>query len=180
MQAGGLGDLGAADLLLFGAVVTGAAGYTEGGMLARELGPWQTVSWALVLSAPIVTVLAVVAWNGHAPHASLGQWLSLAYIGSISAYFGFFAWYHGLAIGDMAQVSQVQLVQPVLSLIWSAVLIHERLSLTTALGGAAVIACASFAVRARTARAHHPDPGLSSEDPGLPQPEASQHVWTAK
>jgi drug/metabolite transporter (DMT)-like permease len=64
-------------------------------------------------------------------------------------FLGFFAWYRGLAIGPMAQVSQVQLVQPVLSICWAALLLHEQLTWPTVLGGLAVIACAGAAVRSR-------------------------------
>lgn len=150
IQAGGLKDLQGADAVLFGAVVTGAAGYTEGGTLARELGPWQTVSWALVVSSPIMVILTVVAWHHQAPHATASQWLSLAYLGGISAYLGFFAWYHGLAIGEMARVSQVQLIQPVLSLIWAWLLLGESITATTILGGLIVIGCAASATCSRS------------------------------
>ena len=61
LQNGGLGSLHWADLLLFGAVLAAALGYAEGGLLARELGSWQTVSWALLLAAPLMLVLTTVA-----------------------------------------------------------------------------------------------------------------------
>jgi drug/metabolite transporter (DMT)-like permease len=64
-------------------------------------------------------------------------------------FLGFFAWYRGLAIGPMAQVSQTQLVQPVLSIAWAVLLLGEALTLPTVLGGLAVIVCAWVAVRVR-------------------------------
>ena len=64
-------------------------------------------------------------------------------------FLGFFAWYRGLAIGPMSQVSQVQLVQPVLTITWAALLLHEPLGWSTVLGGLAVIGCAALAVRSR-------------------------------
>jgi drug/metabolite transporter (DMT)-like permease len=67
----------------------------------------------------------------------------------ISMFLGFFAWYRGLAIGPMAQVSQVQLVQPVLSIVWAGLLLGEHLTWTTILGGVVVLLCAGSAVRAR-------------------------------
>lgn len=121
IQGGGFGQLGLADLLLFGAVVAAAIGYAEGGLLARELGAWQTVSWA-----------------------------AFGYLAVVSMFLGFFAWYHGLAIGPMAQVSQVQLVQPVLSITWAALFLGEELTVPTVIGGAVVILCAGIAVRIRS------------------------------
>ncbi len=149
LQNGGLGQLHWADLLLFGAVVAAAIGYAEGGLLARELGSWQTVSWALVLSAPLMTLLVAVSVAGETPSATPTQWLAFLYLCVVSMYLGFFAWYRGLAIGPMAQVSQVQLVQPVMSILWAALILREALTWPTVLGGLVVIACARFAVRAR-------------------------------
>ena len=149
VQSGGLGHLRWADLLLFAAVLLAAIGYAEGGLLAREMGPWQTVSWALVVSAPLMLALTVVAVHHQAPSATSTQWAAFAYLGAISMFLAFFAWYRGLAIGPMAQVSQVQLVQPVLSIGWAALLLHEQLTPTTVGGGLLVIACATAAVRVR-------------------------------
>lgn len=149
MQGGGLGALHGADLLLFGAVVAAAIGYAEGGLLARELGSWQTISWALVLAAPLMTALACSAAVAEPPHATPVEWLAFAYLAAVSMFLGFFAWYRGLAIGPMAQVSQIQLVQPVMGIAWAALLLRESIGWPTVLGGLAVIAGAALAVRSR-------------------------------
>jgi drug/metabolite transporter (DMT)-like permease len=149
VQHGGLGGLSWADLLLFGAVLAAAVGYGEGGLLSRELGSWQTVSWALLLAAPLMLTLTVVSVAQQAPSASSVQWLAFGYLSVVSMYLGFFAWYRGLAIGPMTTVSQVQLVQPVLSISWATLLLREQLTWATALGGLVVILCARTAVRTR-------------------------------
>lgn len=149
LQNGGLGSLTGADLLLFGAVIAAAIGYAEGGLLARELGSWQTVSWALIVAAPLMAVLTVVSALHQPPAATPVQWLAFTYLAAVSMFVGFFAWYRGLAIGPMAQVSQIQLVQPVMSIAWAALLLHEPIGWATAVGGLAVIACAALAVRTR-------------------------------
>ncbi|MCP2636083.1 DMT family transporter [Microbacterium sp. HD4P20] len=150
LQNGGMGGLGAADLLLFLAVVACAIGYAEGGLLARELGAWQTVSWALVLAAPLMIGATFFAIVQQPPRADPVEWAAFAYLGVVSMFLGFFAWYRGLAIGPMAQVSQVQLVQPVLSILWAAILLHEGIGWPTVIGGFAVIGCAALAVRTRS------------------------------
>lgn len=149
VQSGGFGQLHWTDLLLFGAVVAAAIGYAEGGLLARELGAWQTVSWALVLAAPLMVFLTALSIAQQPPLGTPVQWAAFAYLGVVSMFLGFFAWYHGLAIGPMAQVSQVQLVQPVLSICWAGLLLGENLTWTTIIGGLAVILSAGIAVRAR-------------------------------
>lgn len=152
LQNGGLGALHWSDLLLFGAVVAAAVGYAEGGLLARELGSWQTISWALVLAAPVMTACCLASVAGRELTGTPAAWLALAYLGVISMFLGFFAWYRGLAIGPMAQVSQVQLVQPVLSILWAALILHEPVGWPTLVGGLAIIACAALAVRTRLHR----------------------------
>lgn len=156
LQGGGIGNLHSSDLLLFGAVVAAAIGYAEGGLLSRELGSWQTVSWALVVASPLMVLLTVIAGLDQAPHATPTQWWAFSYLCLVSMFLGFFAWYRGLAIGPIATVSQVQLVQPVLSICWATVLLGEELTWATAVGGLAAIGCAAVAVRARLAASATP------------------------
>lgn len=143
-----------ADLWLVAAVISAAVGYAEGGMLARELGAWQTISWALVLFAPVMLTLTVVSARLDPPHASAGQWAAFGYLGAVSMFAGFVAWYRGLALGPMAQVSQVQLTQPVMTLLWATLLLHEHPAPITVLGGIIVILCTAGAVRSRAPKPH--------------------------
>ncbi|WP_157555166.1 DMT family transporter, partial [Microbacterium paraoxydans] len=152
LQNGTPGALRPADLQLFGAVIAAAVGYAEGGLLARELGAWQTISWALVLAAPVMLAVAVAAGVAAPPIATPTAWLAFAYLAAVSMFLGFFAWYRGLAIGPMAQVSQIQLVQPVMGITWAAFLFHEDVGGATVLGGLAVVLCAGLAVRTRSSR----------------------------
>jgi drug/metabolite transporter (DMT)-like permease len=118
-------------------------------VLSRDLGSWQTISWALVLASPLTIVLTGVAVPQQPPTGTPVEWAAFGYLAAVSAFLGFFAWYRGLAIGPMAQVSQVQLSQPVLSICWAALLLGEEITGATVLGGLAVIACALLAVRSR-------------------------------
>jgi drug/metabolite transporter (DMT)-like permease len=149
VQSGGVGHLQWADLLLLGAVACAAIGYAEGGLLAREFGSWQTIAWALVLAAPAMLVLAVVSLLDQPPSATPVQWAAFGYLAVVSMFLGFFAWYRGLAAGPMAQVSQVQLLQPVMSICWAALLLGEAITWTTAIGAVTIILLAGAAVRVR-------------------------------
>ncbi|MEV6324792.1 DMT family transporter [Nocardia sp. NPDC051787] len=149
LQSGGIGRIHWADLLLFGAVLAAAVGYSEGALLAREIGSWQTVSWALVLSSPLMLTLTGIAFGRRTPSGTAVEWACFAYLSAVSMYLGFFAWYRGLAIGPMSRVSQAQLVQPVMSICWAALLLGEYIGWLTFVGGLVVIACAGGAVRNR-------------------------------
>ncbi len=149
LQGGGPAGLEWADLLLFGAVVACGLGYAEGGVLSRDLGAWQTTSWGLVLASPLMLSLNVIAVVRQPPTGSVVEWSAFGYLAVVSAFLGFFAWYRGLAIGPMARVSQVQLTQPVMSILWAALLLGEALTWISVLGGLAVVACTLSAVRSR-------------------------------
>ncbi|WP_394685805.1 DMT family transporter [uncultured Microbacterium sp.] len=150
------GGLQVSDLLLLGAVASAAVGYAEGGVLSRELGAWQTISWALVLSSPVMVGLTLFSAIRTPISADPAAWGSFAYLAVVSMFLGFVAWYRGLAIGPMARVSQLQLAQPVLSLVWAALVLGEPLTLGTVAGGLAVIACAAIAVTIRQRSAAAP------------------------
>jgi drug/metabolite transporter (DMT)-like permease len=141
-----------ADGLILIAVALGALGYAEGGQLARTLGGWQVISWALVLSAPVL--LPIVAWSAarHGLAASPLAWGCVAYVALVSMYFAFFAWYRGLAQGGVARVGQVQLLQPVLTLLWSALLLGEQISGAMIAAAAAVLGSVALTQRSRVAR----------------------------
>ncbi len=120
--------LTAGDLALLGAVLIASIGYVEGGRMSREIGSWQTICWALIVSAPflIIPIGYSVAQNGVA--ASTSAWLGFAYVSLFSMFLGFFAWYRGLALGGIARVGQVQLLQPFLTIIWSSLLLGEQIT----------------------------------------------------
>jgi len=150
MQNGGLGRLHTSDALLFAAVIVCAVAYAEGGVLSRELGSWQTISWALVLASPAMAILTGLSVIEQPPSGGPSEWWSFGYLGVVSMFLGFVAWYRGLAIGPLAQVSQVQLTQPVMSIGWAALLLHEKITWPTLFGGTAIICCALVAVRSRS------------------------------
>ena len=139
-------------LLVLLAVLLCALGYAEGGALAQETGGWRVISWSLVIFAPFIAPF--VAWSvfgsGGAGLAGAGvaAWACFAYVSVVSMFLGFFAWYRGLAEGGVARVGQVQLSQPVLTLVWSALLLGERVGPFTVL--CALLVLASVAVGQRT------------------------------
>src|SRR5665811_215325 len=133
------------DLILLAAVLLAALGYAEGGRLARELGGWRVISLSLVFSAPLLApILGWMLVDDGMPEASADAWLSFLYLGSVSMFLGFFPWYRGLALGGVARVGQVQLVQPVFSLVWAALLLGEHITFGTALAALVVIATAAL------------------------------------
>ena len=149
LAGGGLQGLQPGDLLLLGAVVTAAIGYAEGALLSREIGSWQTICWALVLALPVTIAITAVTVVPGWPQAGAPAWLAFGYMALFSMFLGFFAWYRGLAIGPIARVSQIQLVQPVLTIVWSALLLGEALEWSVWVGALVVILFAGIAVRAR-------------------------------
>ncbi len=149
----GGGGLGAGDAELLLAVVLCAVGYAEGGRLSRELGGARTICWALVLSLPVTVAVSAAALAAHGAHAGAGAWLGFSYVSLVSMFLGFFAWYAGLARGGVAKIGQVQLAQPVLGLLWAALVLGEAVGLATIAAALAVLACVVATQRTRVARA---------------------------
>jgi drug/metabolite transporter (DMT)-like permease len=152
----GAGLLSTADLLILAAVALGAIGYAEGGSLARELGGWRVICWAVLLSAPLTVPISVVAAAGSALHAGTDAWLGFAYVSIVSALLGFFAWYAGLARGGVAKIGQIQLIQPLLTLAWSAALLDEHVGVTTLVASIAVLASVVATQRTRVGHSSRP------------------------
>src|SRR3954451_20372969 len=145
----GAGSLRLSDLELLIAVALVALGYAEGGALARDLGGTRTICWALILSAPLlVPVVAVrLAQTGFHVHADSG--FGFVYVATISMFAAFFAWYAGLARGGVARIGQLQLAQAPLTLLWSGLLLGERVTLGSALTSVLVVGCVAATQRAR-------------------------------
>jgi drug/metabolite transporter (DMT)-like permease len=145
------GALTAADAFLLIGTALCALGYAEGGALSRELGGARTISWALVLSLPLTVSVTGVAALVVPPHADAVAWLGFGYQGAVSMFLGFFAWYAGLARGGVARVGQVQLAQPLLTLLLAALVLGEALTPAMLIAGAGVLACVAATQRARIA-----------------------------
>jgi len=146
----GGGELRAADVILLVAIVVAGLGYTEGGVLAREVGGWRVICWALILALPAsLPVTAVAAATEPTGPVSAGSVAGLAYVSIFSMCLGFFAWYQGLATGGVARVGRLQLAQPALTLLWSALLLGEHVGWLTGLAAAAVIAVTAVGRNAR-------------------------------
>ncbi|BDT70428.1 hypothetical protein os1_46210 [Comamonadaceae bacterium OS-1] len=127
-----------ADSLLLLAMLLGAVGYGFGGRLAQRMPGEQVICWVLVLALPIT--LPVALWTQPEQAVSAHAWAGFAYLAVFSQWLGFFAWYRGLALGGTVRVSQVQLVQPFLSMLFAVPLLGETLDAVTLGFGLAVIA----------------------------------------
>jgi drug/metabolite transporter (DMT)-like permease len=143
------GALTAADLYLLAAVVLCGLGYAEGGALARELGGARTICWSLMVALPATLPVALTAAVAHPPRAGGEAWAGFAYVTVISMFLGFFAWYAGLARGGIAQVGQIQLAQPLLTLAWSALLLGEAVPPSSIAAALVVLVFVVLAQRAR-------------------------------
>lgn len=122
----GAGRPQAADGWLIAAVLFAGVGYAEGGRLAREIGGWRVISWALVLATPCLLPPVAFAIGDGGLDAGRDAWLGFAYVSLVSMFLGSIVWYRGLALGGVARVGQLQLLQPILTLGWAALLLGER------------------------------------------------------
>ncbi|MFC8103494.1 DMT family transporter [Streptomyces sp. NPDC057363] len=143
------GALTTADALLFGALLVCAAGYTEGGRLARVMPGWQVIGWALVLCLPLTVPMTAVALSFEPVHLTAHSVTGLLWVAVGSQFLGLVVWYRGMAAIGVPKASQLQLAQPLLTLVWSVLLLGEHLTVAAPLTAAAVLICIAVTQRAR-------------------------------
>jgi drug/metabolite transporter (DMT)-like permease len=144
------GDL-VADLLVVGAVLFSSSCYVLGAQITKVMPGWQVISWVVVLALPITLPVSLLLWwSTHASYdTTTVQWAAMLGLGLSSIYLAFFAWYRGLAMAGVAYGGQVQQVQALLTLVWSALLLGEVVTIGTVVAAFVVILCVVWAQRSR-------------------------------
>lgn len=148
----GLIALHGADVLLFFAIVFCGFGYAQGAKLAREMPAAHSLCWMLVVFLPIT--LPCTIYNAPTHAVPWSAWLGFAYIAVFSMWIGMMIWFYALNIGGAVRVSQVQILQPFLTILFSIPLLGESFSVSTLLFAAAVIGAAYMGKRFRLRRQH--------------------------
>jgi drug/metabolite transporter (DMT)-like permease len=157
----GGGSLQSADLWLLAAVLSCAVGYVEGGRLAQRLGAVPALGWAVILLAPAALIgLAISIASRSFDHLGAGAWAGLIYAGVMSMFVGSIAWYRGLTAGGIARIGQLNLLQPLLAITWSALLLEEHIGAAVPLTALAVLASMALCINARHPRPPPPQPGV--------------------
>ena len=135
------------DLLMVAAVVVCGFGYAEGGALSRRLGGWQVICWALALALPVTATVGLAALPVDLSAIGSSAWIGLGYVSIFSMLVGFVFWYRGLALGGVARVGQLQLLQPFFGLGLSALVLGEPVTWTMFLVAGFVVVCVALARR---------------------------------
>ncbi|MFJ9077031.1 DMT family transporter [Streptomyces sp. NPDC102278] len=143
------GSLSAGDGYLFGALLVCAAGYTEGGRLARLLPGWQVIGWALVLCLPLSLAGSVLGLTYEPVHLTAHGVIGLVWVAAGSTFLGLYVWYRGMAEIGAARASQLQLAQPLLTLVWSVALLGEHMSPAAPVAAGAVLVCIAVTQRVK-------------------------------
>ncbi|MDH6135545.1 drug/metabolite transporter (DMT)-like permease [Kitasatospora sp. MAA4] len=139
-----------ADLFLFGALLVCAAGYANGGRLSARMPGWRVIAWGVVLAAPVNLAVALWALSHEPVHLTAKAVVGMAYIAGISQFGGFVVWYKGMGLIGVARASQLQLAQPLLTLVWAVLLLGEQITAAVPLTAAIVLSCIVVTQRART------------------------------
>ncbi|CAB1221778.1 putative DMT superfamily transporter inner membrane protein [Acinetobacter bouvetii] len=133
------------DLYMIAAVLACGLGYAEGGHLSKTLGGWQVICWALIVAFPLMLILTLYYFPDNFADVSYSAYAGLAYVSLFSMLIGFFFWYKGLAMGGIAKVGQIQLIQPFIGLTLCAVILGESISVEMILVCIAVVMCVMLA-----------------------------------
>jgi drug/metabolite transporter (DMT)-like permease len=142
----------AGDLFLLGTVASGALGYTFSGRLATRMPGWEVISWQVVIFLPLAAVTTFALWPADIASVSIWPWAGLGYVGFVSQYTAFFVFNAALAIGGIARVGQVMLLQPFAIVALALPVNGEPISVETILFAAAVVATVLIGQRMRVVR----------------------------
>ncbi len=143
------GRIGTADCYLLLAVAVCAAGYGEGGRLARHMPGWQVIAWAVVVALPLTLLTTVLALRAEPVRFDAHGLTGLGYVALVSQFGGFVVWYRGMALIGVPRASQLQLAQPLLTLVWAVAVLGERLPPAVPLAAVLVVACIAVTQRTR-------------------------------
>jgi drug/metabolite transporter (DMT)-like permease len=149
---GGSLSLSPGDAQLVLAIISAAIAYTASGALTRSMPGWEVISWVLVVSLPLSLLACVLTFPENLAAVPAEAWLGLLYSAVMAQWMGFFFWNAGLAMGGIAHVSQVQLLQPFVTVGLAALVNRERIDLQTILFAAAVVATVAVGMRMRVGR----------------------------
>lgn len=133
------------DLYMLIAVLVCGLGYAEGGQLSKQLGGWQVICWALIIALPLMLLLFGIYYPDNWASIPLTAYAGLFYVSLFSMLIGFVFWYKGLALGGVARVGQIQLLQPFLGLILCTLVLHESIDFAMIFVCFAVIMCVFYA-----------------------------------
>ena len=148
LRQGG-GELSTGDLLLFAAVAVSAIGYAFSGRLTAGMPGWEVISWVLVIALPLSIPAAWLTMPADFTQIPLKPMLGFLYVALFSQWIGFFAWNAGMAMGGIARVSQVQLLQPFVTFALAAFFNDEAITPQIVLFAAAVVATVAISTRTR-------------------------------
>jgi drug/metabolite transporter (DMT)-like permease len=135
------------DLLMIAAILVCGLGYAEGAALSRRLGGWQVISWALLLSLPMMAAIGLFTLPNTWNTIGVPAWIGLLYVSLFSMMVGFIFWYRGLALGGIAGVGQLQLLQPFFGFVLAAIFLGEPIAWTMIASTVIVVLCVAGAKR---------------------------------
>jgi drug/metabolite transporter (DMT)-like permease len=162
LRQGG-GAMSSGDLLLFAAVAVSAIGYAFSGRLTSSMPGWEVISWALVIALPVSIPAAWLTLPADFMQLPAKPMLGLLYVALFSQWIGFFAWNAGLAMGGIARVSQVQLLQPFITFALAATFNGESITWQIVAFAAAVVATVAISTRTRGQTASAIQPPLAPD-----------------
>jgi drug/metabolite transporter (DMT)-like permease len=142
LLAGGT-DAWIGDLLIFGCVLGWGIYSLVSKGLNQTLGPVQTVTYSILLGTLMLWVTSAVRGElSVAALAELGtqQWLSLLYLGVLGSALAYIGYYDGIRKIGATRSGVFIALNPLIAVLFGALLLGEQLTLMMCLGGALILA----------------------------------------
>ena len=152
LHRGRLGTFASGDLLFLGSIASGAIGYTLSAKLTRQIPGWEVISWSCAICLPPSAIACWLTWPSDVAAVPVSAWGAVVFVGLFPQFLSFFAWNKGLALGGIARVGQVLLLQTFAIIALAALVNGETIDVETIVFAAAVVATVLIGQRMRVAR----------------------------
>jgi drug/metabolite transporter (DMT)-like permease len=136
------------DIFLGAAVVLTGVGYTLSAVLSRTIPGWQVSAWPLVLALPLAAVGCIAMWPAAPASIPVSAWIGVIYSGVMTQFVGYAVWNQALALGGVARIGQLQLLQPFVTFVIAAIFLGETIDATMVGFAVAVVAVVALGRRA--------------------------------
>ncbi len=138
------------DLIVLSAALVVSAGYVAGAMLPpRGVSSAAATYWGVGLGALVLSPLALGLFAADgAPKAGPAAWGAVLFLAVVTSIVGYVGWYWALDRGGIQRIATLQFLQPLSGFLLAIVILGDRVTIASAIGGAAILAGVMIAQRA--------------------------------
>ena len=138
-------------ILMATAMVLASLGHLTGNYLAGKYKSFHVLCWAVIISIPIQLPGAIINWtiNPITTMPTASAVFGFLYVSLFSIIIGNYMLNHGFYLIGLVKGSQLQLIQPIVTMILAIVVLHQTVAPITWIAAFAILASVAWSQRLR-------------------------------